>query len=90
MAGCDSGQAGFSLRASPLTMLAHVGEPREVEGRGEVLISWYPAGPAGRPATPRRGSRGGRGVHGELTAMLQECRRGEPHPTGVSSELNVG
>jgi hypothetical protein len=69
-AGCDPVQAGFSPRASPLTTLAHVGEPREVEGRGEVLNSWYPAGPADSPATPGRGRRGGMGVRGELTAML--------------------
>jgi hypothetical protein len=60
-AGCDPVQAGFSLRASPLTTLAPLGEPREVEGRGEVLMGWYPAGLAGSPATPGWGKRGGAG-----------------------------
>ncbi len=37
---CDPGQAGIPLRASPLTTLAHVGEPREAEGRGEMWASY--------------------------------------------------
>jgi hypothetical protein len=39
-AGCDPGQVDFSPMAhpSPLTTLAHVGEPREIRGRGEVLL----------------------------------------------------
>jgi hypothetical protein len=52
-----------------------------------VLVSWDPAGPAGPPATPGWGRREGGGVRGGLTAMLQECRRGGPHPTRVSSVL---
>jgi hypothetical protein len=38
-AGCDTEQAGNPSRASPLTTLAHVGEPGEVEGREEVCVS---------------------------------------------------
>jgi hypothetical protein len=82
-AGYGLGQAGFSLRASLLTTLAHVGEPREVERQGEVLVSWYPDGPAGTPATPGRGRRGGRGERCGLPAMLQE-RAGGENPTGVT------
>jgi hypothetical protein len=35
---CDPGQR-FSSRASPLSTLAYMGEPREVVGQGEVLVS---------------------------------------------------
>ncbi len=53
------GQTGPStlVHAPPLTTLAHVavGETREVGGRGEVWVSWHPAGPAGKPATPEEG-----------------------------------
>jgi hypothetical protein len=35
---CNPGQR-FSSRASPLSMLAYMGEPREVEGQGEVLVN---------------------------------------------------
>ncbi len=53
------GQAGPSAlaHAPPLTTLAHVevGETREVGGRGDVSVSWHPAGPAGKPATPEEG-----------------------------------
>jgi hypothetical protein len=38
-AGCDPEQAGNPSHASPLTTLAHVGEPGEVEGREEVCVS---------------------------------------------------
>jgi hypothetical protein len=51
------GQTGTSTlaHALPLTTLAHVGETREVGGRGGVCVSWHPAGPAGKPATPEEG-----------------------------------
>jgi hypothetical protein len=87
-AGCDLGQAGFSPRASLLTTLTHVGEPREVKGRGQVLISWYPACPAGSPATPGRKRQGGRGGAWWVDRHAAGAsRRGEPYLTRVSSEL---
>ncbi len=70
-AGCSTGQED-PTRASPLTTLAHVGEPGEVEGREEVLVSCDPAVPAGTPAAPEWGRRGGGGGPGRLTAILQE------------------
>ncbi len=86
MAGCDPEQAGIPSRASPLTALAHVGEPGEVEGWEEVCVSWVPAVPAGMPATPGWGRQGGGGC---VVGWPPYCRsrRGEPHPTKVSSKL---
>jgi hypothetical protein len=69
--GGDVGQAGSLTQVAtpPLTTLAHVGEAREVGGRGEVFDSCCLACPAGSPRPQRRGRQGGVGL-GEMTVLL--------------------
>jgi hypothetical protein len=65
----------------PVTTLAHVGEAREVGGRGEEFVSCHPACLAGSPMTPVEGEAGRPGVrpddHPTAAALLRP-----PSPAG--------